>query len=114
MATVFAGLLGSGAARAGFPPPPPPPPLPGDLHVHIVSEAPPPLRHEVVIARPSDHHVWVSGYWHHGGPGWVWVSGRWVVPPRPHAYWVSAHYGHVSGGWRYVPGHWSYERVVFY
>lgn len=116
MATAFTGLIGAAGARAEFPAPPlpPPPPLPGDLHVRIVHEAPPPVRHEVIVARPSGHHVWVKGYWHHADAGWAWVDGRWVEPPRAHAHWVSAHYRHVSGGWRYVPGHWSYQRVVYY
>jgi hypothetical protein len=114
IATAFTGIVGAGAARAEFPAPPlpPPPPLP-DLHVRVVHEAPPPVRHEVVVARPSHRHVWVRGYWDHDGHAWTWRSGRWIEPPRHHAHWVSAHYRRVHGGWRYVPAHWSYERVIY-
>lgn len=118
LSTALTGLLGSAAGRGvAQPVPPPPPGLPAppmpDLHVRIVPEAPPAPRHEVVVERPGPHHVWVKGYWHHGGDAWVWMPGRWVEPPRHHAHWVVAHYGKVHGGWRYVPGHWSYEHVVY-
>ena len=112
IATTFTGLLGSAAAQP-LPPPPPGLPAPPDLHVRIVPSAPPPVRHEVVVVRPSHNHVWVKGYWHHGGDAWAWRSGTWVVPPRHHAHWVVAHYYKVHGGWRYVPGHWSYEHVIY-
>lgn len=81
--------------------------------MRIVDEGPPRPRHEIVLARPSRHHVWIRGYWHHGHRGWVWVSGRWVEPPRHHAHWVAAHYRRTHGGWRYTPGHWSFETVIY-
>jgi hypothetical protein len=85
--------------------------MPGDLHVRIVQEAPPPLRHEVVIARPGPNHVWIKGYWHHTGEAWSWNDGCWSEP-RAHAHWVNARYQKVHGGTRYTPGHWSNEHVI--
>ena len=89
------------------------PPMPGDLHVRIVTEAPPPRRHEVTVVRPGPHHTYIKGYWHHSGEAWAWSDGRWSEPPRKHAHWVKPKYKHVKGGTRYTPGHWSYEKVIY-
>jgi hypothetical protein len=118
LSTALAGMLGAAAGPGSAQPlPPPPPGLPAppmpDLHVRIVPSAPPPVRHEVVPERPSHHHVWVGGYWHHDGETWAWRHGVWVEPPRHHVHWVAAHYKKVHGGWQYVPGHWSHEVVIY-
>jgi hypothetical protein len=109
-------LLATGlpfAGTAGAQPQPPMPPGFGDLHVRITHEAPPPLRHEVRIARPSPHHTWIKGYWHHTGQAWSWMEGRWVEPPQAHAHWVAPSYKRVHGDVRYIPGHWSHEHVIY-
>jgi hypothetical protein len=71
-----------------------------------VHSAPPPLRYEVRVARPSPRHVWVSGHWDLRGGRYVWVSGRWVVPPRAGAVWVKPRYQRRGGGFVYVRGYW--------
>jgi hypothetical protein len=107
------------AGTAGAQPQPPRPPgspallVPGDLHVRIVQEAPPPLRQEVVTERPGPNHMWIKGYWHHTGQAWGWSDGRWSEPPRAHAHWVAARYQKVRGGTRYSPGHWSHEHLIY-
>ena len=73
-----------------------------------VAAAPPPLRHEVVIVRPSRRHVWVAGHWDWapGGREYIWVPGVWVLPHRRHAVWVGPRWerrGHYS---YFVRGHW--------
>jgi hypothetical protein len=90
----------------------PMPPMP-DLHVRVVTEAPPPRRHEEVIVSPGPNHTYIKGYWHHSGEAWAWNDGRWAETPRKHAHWVKADYRHVKGGTRYTPGHWSYEKVIY-
>jgi hypothetical protein len=85
-------------------------PMP-DLHVRIVTEAPPPRRVEVETARPGPHQVWLRGSWHHSGEAWGWNEGRWSEP-RAHAHWVNASYRKVKGGTRYTPAHWSNEKVI--
>jgi hypothetical protein len=121
LATTFlvlaTGVVYAGTAGAQPQPPMPPgmsaPPMPGDLHVRIVQEARPALRHEVEIERLGPHHVWIKGYWHHTGQAWGWNDGRWSEPPRSHTHWVGARYQKVKGGYRYTPGHWSHEHVIY-
>lgn len=91
----------------------PMPPMPGDLHVRIVTEAPPPRRHEVRVESPGRSHKWVNGYWYHSGDTWAWSDGRWSEPPSRHAHWVKPKYKRVKGGTRYTPGHWSNQRVIY-
>lgn len=89
---------------------PPPPPLP-PLEIRIATAAPPPLRREVVLARPGPQFLWVSGAWHWEDE-WVWIPGRWIVRPVREAKWVRASYVKVRGGWKYVPPHWSHQKVI--
>ena len=111
-------VLAAGVSFAGTAiaqPHPPAPPgvfMPGDLHVRVVPEARPPLRHEVRIARPGPNHVWQSGYWHHNGSAWAWNDGVWVEPPQRHARWIGPRYEKVREGTRYHPGHWSHEHLI--
>jgi hypothetical protein len=70
-----------------------------------VEAAPPPARVEV-IERPGPRHVWVDGVYRYRGGNYVWVPGRWVVPPRSRSAWVPGRWVHTPRGWRYVDGHW--------
>jgi len=81
------------------------PPPPAD--VVIVHEAPPPLRVDVIPARPSPRHLWIRGYWRHEPHGYVWVPGRWVLPPRRGASWVEPRWEVRGGGYFFVEGHWN-------
>jgi hypothetical protein len=111
-----AGVPFAGTATAQPNPPPPPglpaPFMPGDLHVRIVTNAPPMRQHEVRTERPDRNHVWQAGYWHHTGMDWNWNDGRWSEP-RPNAHWVNASYKKVKGGTRYTPAHWSNEKLIY-
>ena len=49
-------------------------------------KAPPPAQVDVRPAPPMMGAVWVDGYWHWSG-GWVWVPGRWALPPQVGATW---------------------------
>lgn len=87
-----------------------PPPLPS-LEIRIATAAPPPLRREVIVARPGPQFVWVAGGWHWADE-WVWMPGRWIVRPAADANWVRASYVKVDGGWRYMPPHWSHQKLI--
>lgn len=52
---------------------------------------------------PTVQHVWVTGYWWWGPPGYLWVPGYWVIPPYPA-------YVYVPGYWYWGPGYWVYTR----
>ena len=111
-----AGVPFAGTAIAQPHPPMPPgmpaPFMPGDLHVRIVTNAPPARQHEVRTARPGPNQVWQGGYWHHTGSEWSWNNGNWAEPPQAHARWVAPRYQKVKGGTRYSPGHWSHEHLI--
>jgi len=68
--------------------------------------APPPLRVEVIVLRPSPHHVWVGGYWKWAGLNYVWVEGRWVKA-KPNRIWVPGTWAHVGSYWAWTPGRWE-------
>ena len=74
-----------------------------DVVVHI---APP---RDVVETRgpaPGPKYVWIAGYHFWDGHAYVWVRGRWDLPPRPHARWVRHRWVHRDGGYVLVEGHW--------
>lgn len=74
----------------------------------VVRVAPPPRPHEVIVERPSPHHVWVAGYHRWDGAHYVWVPGVWTVPPQPYYHrWVPGHWRHTPGGYVWVEGHWA-------
>jgi WXXGXW repeat (2 copies) len=76
----------------------------------LIRVAPPPLRHEAVVARPGPAYVWTPGFWRWSATRYVWVDGVWRLPPRPRAVWVAGHYRHVRGGWIWIDGHWKGKR----
>src|SRR6185312_14069874 len=64
-------------------------PVLADVSVHVDLGAPPPPRHEVIVASPGPDYVWVNGYWG-GEPGhYSWVGGHWDRPPHRGSVWVS-------------------------
>ena len=72
----------------------------------VVAEAAPAPRDEVIPVAPSTGHVWIAGYWSRHGGSWVWVTGRYVVRPRPAAVWVPGHWDRHPRGWVWVHGCW--------
>jgi len=50
--------------------------------------------------------VWVGGYHRWTGATYVWVPGRWSLPPKPHAVWVAGHWAKTPSGWYWKAGHW--------
>ena len=84
---------------------------PASAAVYIrVGVPPPPLRHEVIIVQPSPRHVWVPGYWDWAPArhDYIWVGGRWLIPPYRHAVWVGPRWV-VRHHHRYlVRGYWRH------
>jgi hypothetical protein len=71
----------------------------------VVAGPPPAVRMEVRGVAPSPAHAWVDGYWAWRG-GWVWMPGRWAVPPRGRHAWVPGHWQRRGRGWVFIEGHW--------
>ncbi|MCI4397650.1 MAG: YXWGXW repeat-containing protein [Acidobacteria bacterium] len=61
---------------------------------------------EVIPACPGPRYVWVRGFYRWSGSAYVWVPGRWAVPPHSHARWVEPEWRHHQRGWFFVEGHW--------
>ena len=71
---------------------------------YVVDEAPPPVREEVVVARPG--FIWIHGHWTRPGGHWAWRGG-YYERERPNQVYVEGRWerrgrGHVwvDGGWR--------------
>ena len=61
---------------------------------------------EVRPVAPGPRYVWVDGYHRWDGRAYVWVPGRWAIPPRARSAWVPGHWAHTSRGYYFVDGHW--------
>jgi hypothetical protein len=68
---------------------------------------PPGVLVETPSVVPAPNYAWVGGYWSWNG-AWVWVPGRWVVPPRPGVHWTAGYwYRGPGGGWVWRAGYWQ-------
>lgn len=91
-AAMLAGALGSSPAVAA--------------RIYVTVAPPAPIV-EVRPAIPSPRHVWIEGYHSWNGTAYVWVPGRWELPPRHRGRWVPGHWRHEGRhGWYWIPGHW--------
>lgn len=72
----------------------------------IVVSAPPALRVERTLPRPSAAHVWVSGYWMWETNAYAWTPGVWMAPPEPAAVWVAPRFEKRSGVSVVITGYW--------
>jgi hypothetical protein len=72
----------------------------------VVRVAPPAPIVETRPPAPHGHYVWVGGYHRWDGGAYVWVPGRWDVPPEGHTVWVAPRWAHRHGGYVFVEGHW--------
>ncbi|MDI1319344.1 MAG: YXWGXW repeat-containing protein [bacterium] len=82
--------------------------VPGAANSYVVLQAPPaPQAPEAIPARPSDAHVWVSGYWTWQDNRYAWMAGHWVVPPYAGAKWVNPRSESEGGAFRFYEGHWA-------
>src|SRR5438876_11848948 len=72
----------------------------------VVTRPPPPVRVETQRVTPGLGYVWTPGYWRWTGTDYVWVSGKWVIPPRTTTGWVPGQWVRRPSGWGWIPGHW--------
>ncbi len=72
-----------------------------------VSIAPPAPVVEVRAVAPGPGYFWIGGFHRWNGAAYVWVPGRWALPPRAHGVWVAGHWRHhARHGWYWIDGHW--------
>lgn|GEM_PF-1091668 len=77
----------------------------------IVTEAPPALQSEVVLAQPSPNYVWIAGYWTWRDNGYQWVSGHWELPPNPGSVWVAPRWEQQGNAYKFTEGYWTQGAV---
>jgi hypothetical protein len=90
LGSAFAMFLAVGAAQAQV----------------VVRIGPPPPPRVVIPVSPGPRYVWTDGYYRWNRQDYVWVPGRYVIPPRHRAVWVSGHWAPRRRGYVWVPGHW--------
>lgn len=56
--------------------------------------------------RPGPRYVWIAGYQRWDGGHYMWVPGRWELPPRERAVWVAPRWQHRHDGYVFFEGHW--------
>jgi hypothetical protein len=78
-------------------------PTPRRVYVPV---GPPAPIHEVRTSAPGPRYVWIAGYHRWNGRSYVWVPGRWALPPAARRVWVPAHWQHDRRGWFFVDGRW--------
>ena len=73
----------------------------------VVTQVPPALQQEVVLAQPSPQHVWLAGYWTWRNDRYEWMAGRWVLPPNSTAKWVGPRWEQQGNAYRFYEGYWN-------
>ena len=73
----------------------------------IVTQAPPTLQQEVVLARPSPQHVWLPGYWTWRNDRYEWMAGHWELPPTSSTVWVAPRWEQQGNAYKFYEGYWN-------
>jgi hypothetical protein len=73
----------------------------------VVTQSPPALQPEVVLARPSSQYVWLAGYWTWRDGRYEWMAGHWEIPPGSSSAWVSPRWEQEGNAYRFYEGYWN-------
>jgi len=77
------------------------------VNTFIVTEAPPALQQEVVLAQPSANDVWIAGYWSWRNSRYEWMAGHWELPPNLSSVWVAPTWRQQGNGYKFTEGYWN-------
>ena len=72
----------------------------------VVSDAPPPPRHETVPG-PRSGWVWAPGHWEWRGGEYAWVEGHWVREREGYEYREPRWVQRADGSWVLVGNNWE-------
>ncbi len=72
----------------------------------VIRLGPPPPIVERPGPLPGARYVWIPGYYRWNGHNYIWVRGRYAIPPRPGAVWIPSRYVHRPGGYVFIAGYW--------
>jgi hypothetical protein len=67
---------------------------------------PPPPPRQVVPVAPGPRYVWEPGYYRYRGGAYIWVPGRYAIPPGRYTVWVPGRWVPRGGGYVWIAGHW--------
>lgn len=73
----------------------------------VVTQAPPALQVEVVLAQPSPQHRWIPGYWTWRNEQYQWMAGHWELPPSSSSVWVAPRWEQQGNAYRFYEGYWN-------
>ncbi len=73
----------------------------------VVIQAPPALRDEVTVARPTSRHLWLAGYWTWRNDRYEWMSGHWELPPNSNSQWVAPRWENRGSDYLFHEGYWN-------
>ena len=73
----------------------------------IVTQAPPALQQEIVLAQPSPQHVWLAGYWTWRDSRYQWMAGRWELPPNSGSVWIAPRWEQQGNAYKFYEGYWN-------
>lgn len=72
-----------------------------------VTAAPPAAgREEVIARRPGPRYQWTRGYYVMRRGRYVWVPGRWILPPPGRGIWIPGYWARDVRGWYWREGFW--------
>jgi hypothetical protein len=72
----------------------------------IPAQPPPPQVAEAVTPPPSPSAVWIPGYWAYNGASYIWLGGRWEIPPPNCRAYVAPYWARRGRGYVYIRGYW--------
>jgi hypothetical protein len=73
----------------------------------IITQAPPALQQEVVLAQPSPSYVWLPGYWTWRNDRYEWMAGHWELPPGSSTVWTAPRWQQEGNAYRFYEGYWN-------
>ena len=77
--------------------------------VIVAPNPPPPPRAEAPPPPPGPEMVWTEGHWSWKSDArdFVWVEGKYAMPPRPRAAWMPGRWVQRTEGWVFEDGRWD-------
>jgi hypothetical protein len=73
----------------------------------VVTQAPPALQQEFVLAQPTPQHRWLAGYWTWRNDRYEWMAGHWEIPPSPSSVWVTPRWEQQGNAYKFSEGYWN-------
>jgi hypothetical protein len=73
----------------------------------VITQAPPALQQEVVLAQPTPQHVWLPGFWTWRNDRYEWMAGHWELPPSSSTVWIAPRWEQQGNAYKFTEGYWN-------